>query len=325
MGSPDVSVIIPTYNRCSFLPEAVESCFEGNDTLDVEVVVVDDGSTDGTREWLRWREDERIRPVFREHKGAQQARNAGMKTARGDTIKFLDSDDYLYPGVLEEQYQALTAAEADVCYGPIDIVDGNGNKQGHKPNPGVEDLLGGIATGTVTTYPHVFLYRAEVARWTQWRPEVPFHQDTAYALDVAAHDPEIVRSEAAVGIHRAHSGTRITTTTKAKSSRENIAYKFDLLYRALQKRIQCADSVTEEVRRKVAHGLWQEAHKIGPVRFNRFLDCWEKIRDVVPGYYPKRENAILGSLDKILGVVNTEKAINPVRLSKSKILKKVYR
>jgi len=315
---PEVSVIIPTYNRRDFLPEAVSSCFEGNEGLSIEVVVVDDGSTDGTREWLRSRENDRIRPVFREHEGAQQARNAGLEAARGNTIKFLDSDDYLYPGVLEEQYETLTEVEADVCYGPIDIVEGDGNVRGHKPNPAVEDLLGGIATGTVTTYPHVFLYRADVARWAQWRPEVPFHQDTAYALDVAVHDPEVIRSEAAVGIHRAHSGTRITTTAKAKSSRENIAYKFDLLYRALQKHIQCTGGVTDEVRKKVAHGLWQETHKIGPVSFDRFLDCWEKIRDIAPNYYPERENVILKMLDRFLGVVKAEKIINPIRFLKSK-------
>jgi len=47
---PDVSVVIPTYNRRSMVQQAIESCFEGNDEIDVEVVVVDDGSTDGTRE-----------------------------------------------------------------------------------------------------------------------------------------------------------------------------------------------------------------------------------------------------------------------------------
>jgi len=317
---PDVSVIIPTYNRRDFLPEAVVSCFEGNDTLDVEVVVVDDGSTDGTREWLRSREDNRIRPVFREHEGAQRARNAGLEAARGETIKFLDSDDYLYAGVLEEQYDALMKAEADVCYGPIDIVDGDCNVRGHKPNPPVEDLLGGIATGAVTTYPHVFLYRADVARWAQWRTEVPFHQDTAYALDVAVHDPEIVRSEPNVGIHRAHSGSRVTTTVKSKSAIENIEHKFDLLHRAIQERRQAA-SLTEEVKREVTEGLWWQAHKIAPVEFGKFRQFWSQIRNVSPNYKPPRGSYWCSLLDRLWGVSLTERLINPLRYLKSRLKK----
>jgi len=50
---PDVSVVIPTYNRKEYLKKAISSCFDGNEDINIEVIVIDDGSTDGTREYLK--------------------------------------------------------------------------------------------------------------------------------------------------------------------------------------------------------------------------------------------------------------------------------
>lgn len=317
---PDVSVIIPTYNRRSFLKEAVASCFAENDPLDLEVVIVDDGSTDGTREWLAQLDEPRIRPIFQEHRGAQQARNAGLETAEGEAIKFLDSDDYLYPGVLVAQWKKLTESGGNVCYGPIDIVDGKDHITGQKANPEGDDLLASIARGTVTTYPHVFLYQNEVARRESWRVKVPFHQDTAYALDIATHAPQIVRCSKKVGVHRAHRGDRITTMEKSASAVQNIRYKFDLLVRAFEKRERHAN-VSSTVREAIAHGLWEECHKLAPADFATFQDCWKRIRDIQPDYRPIRSYHILNWLDKICGVPVAQKLINPIRRLKIRLKK----
>jgi len=313
---PDVSIVIPTYNRCSFLKEAVASCFEENDNISLEVVIVDDGSTDGTQEWINALNDDRITYLYQENRGPQAARNTGLEAAAGEAIKFLDSDDYLYPGVLTRQWRALRRAEADVCYGPIDIIDGEGKKQGYKPNPAVEDLLAGIATGRVTTYPHVFLYRTEVARRECWQTEVPFHQDTAYALDVAAHDPNVVQSDAVVGVHRVHQGVRVTTTAKAQSAVQNTEYSFDLLDRALRKR-KALSGETDSIKKAVAKGLWRQAHKLAPADFRRFRARWRRIRDIDPRYYPPRSHRLLKFFDYVLGPVATERLINPVRVLKN--------
>ena len=94
-----VSIIIPTYNQARFLGAAVESALRQTRPA-LEVIVVDDGSTDGTREILAHFGD-RIRVRRQENRGPAAARNAGISAARGDFLLFLDSDDVLLPACLE--------------------------------------------------------------------------------------------------------------------------------------------------------------------------------------------------------------------------------
>jgi len=90
-----VSVIIPTYNRRNYIRESLDSVL-AQDFYDFEVIVVDDGSTDGTEEEVRPYQD-RICYTRQENKGAGAARNVGIRKARGQYIAFMDSDDLSRP------------------------------------------------------------------------------------------------------------------------------------------------------------------------------------------------------------------------------------
>lgn len=92
------SVIIPTHNRAALLGKALNSIF-AQTFSDYEVVVVDDGSTDGTREWLTT-VSSRVRVLMQENCGPGAARNVGAKHARGEYLAFLDSDDLWFPWTL---------------------------------------------------------------------------------------------------------------------------------------------------------------------------------------------------------------------------------
>jgi glycosyltransferase involved in cell wall biosynthesis len=96
-----LSVIIPTYNRRELVLRAVQSILEQNVGA-VEVIVIDDGSRDGTLQALqeRFADDPRVQTLGRANGGASAARNAGLALARGELICFLDSDDYWLPGAL---------------------------------------------------------------------------------------------------------------------------------------------------------------------------------------------------------------------------------
>jgi hypothetical protein len=87
-----VSVVIPTYERADVIARATRSVLE-QDMDDLEVFVIDDGSTDGTEEALSRFDDERLHYVRSQHVGAAEARNIGARHARGHWLTFLDSDD----------------------------------------------------------------------------------------------------------------------------------------------------------------------------------------------------------------------------------------
>jgi glycosyltransferase involved in cell wall biosynthesis len=122
LAGPRVSAVIPTYNYARYVADAVESalaqCLPG-----LEVVVVDDGSTDATADVLR-RFGGRIRYVRQENRGLSAARNTGIRVARGRYLAFLDSDDLWLPGKLSEQAAWLDAEpEVGLVYGEALIVD----------------------------------------------------------------------------------------------------------------------------------------------------------------------------------------------------------
>lgn len=95
-----VSVIIPTYNYASFLPECIESVLRQTHQ-DFEIIVIDDGSTDNTKEVLKDFSDPRIRTLHAINRGVSAARNAGLGLACGTLIAFLDADDRWLPDKLE--------------------------------------------------------------------------------------------------------------------------------------------------------------------------------------------------------------------------------
>ena len=104
---PRVSVVIPTYERAGLVGRAVDSAL-AQTVEDVEVVVVDDGSTDGTRARVEERADPRVRYLAHDdNRGVSAARNTGVEAARGEYVAFLDSDDEWLPRKLERQLSAL--------------------------------------------------------------------------------------------------------------------------------------------------------------------------------------------------------------------------
>lgn len=108
-----ISVVIPAYNREGTIREAVESVLAQTWT-DLEVIVVDDGSTDATADVVEAIPDGRVRCIRRENGGACRARNAGIDAARGEYVAFQDSDDLWLPEKLEKQMQALEDSGAAI-------------------------------------------------------------------------------------------------------------------------------------------------------------------------------------------------------------------
>ncbi len=126
-GLPLISVIVPTWNRQSFIRAALDSIFAQTYPEErMQISVVNDGSTDATREILKGY-GERIYCISQENKGIAGARNAGISRAKGYIITFLDSDDTYNAGRLDRVVDAFRKSpEAGMVFHPVELVDKEG-------------------------------------------------------------------------------------------------------------------------------------------------------------------------------------------------------
>jgi glycosyltransferase involved in cell wall biosynthesis len=129
---PDVSVVLPTYNRAHLLGASVQSLL-AQEGVDLEVIVVDDGSTDDTAAALAALGDARVRVLALAHAGIAAARNAGIAAARAPYIAFHDSDDLALPGRLATPVAYLRA------HPDIDLVMQNGRLLPPEDDPGAPE------------------------------------------------------------------------------------------------------------------------------------------------------------------------------------------
>ena len=131
--TPRLSVIIPVYNARQYLKQCIGTVLR-QEVGELEVICVDDGSTDGSLELLRLleREHPRLRVFAQENRSAGAARNLGLAHARGEYVHFLDADDYLAPGIYPHVLKLLESSRADVClfqYSTLDNATGEVRRQ----------------------------------------------------------------------------------------------------------------------------------------------------------------------------------------------------
>lgn len=106
-----VSIIIPTYNSESTICRAIDSCLKQT-YKEIEIIVVDDGSTDKTKDILKRYDDEpKVKYVYQENQERSVARNNGLYMAKGELIQFLDADDMIHESKLEKQVNFLQKNE----------------------------------------------------------------------------------------------------------------------------------------------------------------------------------------------------------------------
>jgi glycosyltransferase involved in cell wall biosynthesis len=127
MVTPKVSIVTPSFNQARYLPQTLQ-CIREQDYPDIEHIVVDGGSTDGTLEILR--DAPGIRWSSERDHGQVDALNKGFKMCTGDILAWLNSDDTMNRNTVSAAVGALQRTGADLVYGDVDIVDEHGELQG---------------------------------------------------------------------------------------------------------------------------------------------------------------------------------------------------
>ena len=130
IGRPQVSVVMPAYNVARFILESVESCL-AQSFRDLQLIVVDDGSVDGTVDRLLAVKDPRLQVIQQANGGSSSARNSGIELAAGEYIGFLDADDLWSPNKLEVHISFLEQhPEVDLTFSRSELIDEDGNATG---------------------------------------------------------------------------------------------------------------------------------------------------------------------------------------------------
>lgn len=125
------SFVIPVYNGEAYLRETLDSCLDQS-VKQLEVIVVDDASTDGTAELIRWyaKKDSRVKSIhLTENGGSARARNIGNKAAQGDYIFVLDGDDKATRNRVKDTLTCFEVKKADLVYGGFITIDTFGNME----------------------------------------------------------------------------------------------------------------------------------------------------------------------------------------------------
>lgn len=127
---PEVSLVLPTFNHLRYLPRAVDTALA--QTFDnFELIIVNDGSTDGTQCWLDALRDPRIRVIHQDNRGPADAINSGVRVARGEYLSWISADNYCAPYYVEAFVAALDADQSSViAYSPFYMIDAEGRIDG---------------------------------------------------------------------------------------------------------------------------------------------------------------------------------------------------
>ncbi len=182
--TPRYSIVIPTYNRADSVEHTLQSCF-AQTMDDLEIVVVDDGSSDNTLEVLNNINDPRLVVVAQENAGPAAARNHGMRVAKGQYIAFLDSDDIWYPEFLQQADDAYQVNANQVCYGQI-IVDRGVGKYWVKPDRGIksdESIYDYLYTDGYFIQTSTMVIPASLCEHVSWDESVTFGDNDQFAID----------------------------------------------------------------------------------------------------------------------------------------------
>lgn len=255
-----MSVVIPAYNRAALLPETLSSV-QAQTFTDWECIVVDDGSTDHTREVVSavCAEDRRVRYVHQENAERSAARNTGIRHSRGEYICFLDSDDRYTPRYL----QRLTEFLSDRGFPEALVISGFHVWDGVRLEPIELPPIGSNPAAWLFEHPvspsRACLHRAITSRF-RFREDICIVEDSVLWVSVATMFPVLLLPEPLIW-YRVHDGNSVHRSSRAAFSRHDGLLKFfaDPLSNAVPAGLR--RDLLSDVRFRMAESHAHQGHK----------------------------------------------------------------
>jgi glycosyltransferase involved in cell wall biosynthesis len=271
---PKVSVYIPIYNYGRFLAEAIQSVLDQT-FQDWELIVVDDGSTDNTREVVDAFQDPRIHYIYQENQGNPAARNTALRLVKGEYVACLDADDVWFPEKLEKQVAQLDSLPPTVglVYGDVYLFSNDDGSiigrflQGRTPPRGrvfreLLDIDGWFISDTASlirreVFDRVGLYDPSVLTYEDWMMWVRI----ASVYEVEAMDEPLARC-------RRHSS--------------NLSGRLEEMYRhgvTARRKVMASYPLSRKERRALTHNLAHHEYTYGisQLRLGKRGEAWKAL------------------------------------------------
>lgn len=226
--APRVSIIIPTYNCAQYIVQTIKSVF-AQSYKDYELIIIDDGSTDNTRDILAPYLD-RLIYLYQANQGESVARNVGIQRARGEYIAFLDSDDWWLPGKLAKQVAAMdTHPDVVLTYGYVFVVDNAGNRIAFRGQQQHGDGVQGkslvferLVVSNFITNPNSVMVRRNTLMQTQlFDIEIEWGEDWQLWLQMALQGPFLFLPEELACYRMRRPGRRLEIESSAEFVQQN--------------------------------------------------------------------------------------------------------
>jgi glycosyltransferase involved in cell wall biosynthesis len=292
-----VSVIIPCYNAARWLGEAIESAL-AQTYKSVEVIVVDDGSTDSSLAIAR-SYGRHIRVEIGPNRGSSVARNRGLTLAQGEFIEFLDADDYLLPQKIERQVNYLESEGGDIVYGDwrhrFHLPDGS-SKLGPPKTAGphediLEVMLGGWWVACLAP-----LHRREIVeRVGGWPEHLHEMNDWAFLLQEVLSHADVRYQPGCDSVYRRHGAQTLSTANPEQSAKNAL-----LVLGSAETELAAREELSPAYRAALAQSYYQLARGYYDSERNEYERLLTRARSLAPAFQP-RETRLHAFVRRSLG------------------------
>jgi FkbM family methyltransferase len=310
-----VSVVIPCFNARNWILDTLTSVFDQRD-IDLEVIVVDDGSTDGSSELVA-RDFPQVRLEKTQSRNPGAARDLGTQLSSGTFIQYLDADDMLARGKLERQLQALGESGADVAYGDWLELRATTNGEFQMGRRITRRIEGDPQIALFTDFwspPAAYLFRRDIVeRVGGWRRDLPIIQDARFVLDCALQGGQFVYCPGDAAYYRVHQSGSVSTRDPRQFAR-------DCLHNALsaERWWQGHGGISGERKAALTQVYGQVARGSFEADRDTFDIALQALERLEPGYVPRRPRA-LRLLSRLGGYRRAEAVASRYRWAKRQL------
>ncbi|PLZ97231.1 glycosyl transferase family 2 [Fischerella thermalis CCMEE 5268] len=302
-----VSVIIPCFNAARWLAETIDSCLQQT-YPNIEIIVIDDGSTDNSLEILKSYGDKIIWENC-SHQGGNHARNFGFALSKGEYIQFLDADDYILPEKIERQVRFLETTGVDVVYG-------DWRYKHHLPDgtsyldkieiPGEQaDIIESLLVDWWTALASLLYRRTAVEKSGGWDEELAAAQDRDFFLSVVINGAKVLYQPGCYSVYR-----RYGYVTVSSSSPNRWIQNHSIVLKKAENKLLKLNKLYDKYRYAIAQ-CYLNMSRVA-LKHNYFKLYFKLIEEVLityPDFKKKSRKAIYVFLQNICGFRQSERLV----------------